>query len=1195
MVLTFKDYQSNDIDFNELGQINESHQYEDSICSVMDKLAFYVKRSVALETSNLNESAKRAYNKDIRLNRDERIAVACIFNEMLRKYKENMREELSVYESIINHGSLLEEGVEVDFDKFIGTILNEKFGENTSAFRTKFKELFQKGKKGLANASKAVIDGAKDLTAKGVEVVKAKKNDLVKWAKEAKKDFEDRYQALKELINDIVKKGIDSIQKFIDKILKVFSSIGDNLVDVVKQLGGLKMEKAEKPTSLNLEDTEGIYKNADGDAERSFINNIILRVQAIISKDEENAAKLMTESYVAESLVDNKFIAWLAGYKQDGSKMNWWKCLLIGLCASLIVWLLPKVLIFAGLGGAITAFIAALVGLTWNGIGMLRLIYRRNKERKEGEKFFDKKTAIFFALSLVSTTFSAVTFVKTVGPLLREICNTMGWTGGDNMSKFGEFIYNITKKVSPKNAFTEGGFSEVSEQIKNFGADVREGGDLAMSADKAVETMEKMPGATKEQVDAFRDFLNSAKDVKGTSNIYNAWEKFANDQNLPLTGVFDTSKWGGSGPIRKAIQFFKDNNQLPESTILGVVGSEATKNSSGGLYGFANYITGCSKDQMDMIFQKAAEFAGKDLDTLQLNIYGTGEIANVLTTVTHVDGVFDVLAPDVPFLPMVMPFFDDKKWGDYKIRFASATRGSSAYVVDKVEMLSDEKIANIENGGKALDTLRELHKKAWNEFKSLKFDNVEVVKEGRRKKKEDKKEVEEPQYVVFYVKPDESTGNDNDKVSKKEDSNEKSAIGIVIDTLTMMCADVCNFNESVEIRRRPQPYFMKGLFSRLSFRPTKSNDNDTKDYIRQTLGQTMKTLVSQNVLYGMGKKYIDSKTDGKKVEYSIRNTVVGDKKKVNPKKTMFELGNFSPDELVSCLSDETTNNKISYGFLDGSFASKVSIKTDKNGVIKASVMKDSSTIENVKYYRVKREEYKSAIEKWKKSKEKWERDGKIGKKPSKPTFIKGDDGEYYKRASKKWSEDSKNKRKKTYDFVDIRIVPLLKKGDLYKKLVGNKKFKNILYKEDDSNNIKLNNDVIKVLKPFLFRPEKTFAKDDEYQLTQLLKDQGIEGEHLGWFKNLFKDEEQLHDTFKDLVEIIWDYLSDNRRTVFKKKDFTSNHGKKNEDVDYTLFDSLIEEFFNEEYDEETEYDYDLDIINETSGVLSFENFLIERY
>ena len=72
-------------------------------------------------------------------------------------------------------------------------------------------------------------------------------------------------------------------------------------------------------------------------------------------------------------------------------------------------------------------------------------------------------------------------------------------------------------------------------------------------------------------------------------------------------------------------------------------------------------------------------------------------------------------------------------------------------------------------------------------------------------------------------------------------------------------------------------------------------------------------------------------------------------------------------------------------------------------------------------------------------------------------------------------------------------------------------------------------------------------------------------------------------------------LSENRRKVFKGRDLTPNQGKKNEDVDYTLFDSLIEEFFNEEYDEETEYDYDLDIINETKTVLSFENFLIERY
>lgn len=1186
MVLTFRDYYSNDIKFEEFGEINELHQYSDSISSVMDKLTFYVKRNIALEGSNLNESAKRAYRKDIKLNRDERIAAACIFNEMLKQYEENMQKELSVYEEIINKGSLLKESVEYDVDKFFDNILNEDI-------KDKIKSFFKKSKEGVTNVAKTVIDGAKDISVSGIDVIKAKKDDLVTFAKDAKKDFEEQYTALKELITDIVKKGIDSVQKFIDKILDVFASIGDNLVDVVKKLGGLKMDKGEKPATIDLKDADGVYKNANGDAEKSFINNIILRVEAILSKDKDNATKLMTESYLEESIVDNKFIAWLAGYKQDGTKMSWWKCILIGLCASLIVWLLPKVLVLAGLSGALTAFIAGLVGMIWNGIGLLRLIYRRNKERKEGEKFFDTKTAIFFTLSLIANVFSVATFLNTIGPLMREICNTMGWTGGDDMSKFGEAIYRITKKISPKDCFHEGGLSEVSEEIKNIGGDFR-GNDLIKSKEDVLNAVREMPGATDANVDALDKFLSAPLDAKGTSAVYAALDKFKDNADLPFVAVFDTSKWGGSGPITQAIEALKD--QLPDSAVIGTIGSETTKEASRGLYGFANYLTGVDQEQANMIFQKAAEIAGKDMSTLILRTYGTGEIANVITTISTIEGAFDVLAPNVPFLPMVMPFFDDKKWGDYKIRFASATRGSAAYVVDKVEMIPDNKLAEIENGGKALDTLRDLHKRAWDEFKSLKMDDIKPVEESK-KAKDEKKEIEEPQYVVFYIKPNESTGNENDKPKEgeKKSNNEKSAIGIVIDTLTMMCADVCNFNESVEIRRRPRPYFMKGLLSRISFRPTKERDNDTKDFIRTTLGQTMKTLVTQNVLYGMGKKYIDSTVDGKEAQFKIRETILGSDKKVYPDKTIFELGNFTPKELIDILSDKNKNNKIAYDFLDGAFATKITIRQDKNGNVKASAIKDSSTIENVKYYRVSKTAYQESIDKWEKEVKKWEKDGKVGKKPKKPTFIKGEDKEYYKRLSKKMATNPEFRRKKVYDFVDIRIVPLLKKGPLYKKLVDNSRFKKVLYKEDEENNIKLNKEVITVLKPFLFRPEKTFAKDDEYQLTQLLRNQGVEGEHLGWFKKLFKDEEQLHDTFKDIVETIWDYLSENRRKVFKGRDLTPNNGKKNEDVDYTLFDSLIEEFFNEEYDEETEYDYDLDIINETSGVLSFENFLIERY
>lgn len=1192
MILNFKDYQSAPIDFEAIGQINESNMYFDQICSVMDKLTFYVKRNLALENSSLNESAKRAYKKDIRLNRDERIAAACIFNEMLRQYEENMQEELSAYDEIIKKGEVLEEGVEYDINEILS--INEL-------------KIFHK----LKNVSKTIIDGAKDLTVKTVDVVKAKKEDLISWAKQAKKEFDEKYTALKELIDNIVKKGIDTIEKFINKILDVFTSIGDNLVDAVKKLGGLKMDKGETAAKIDIEDADGIYAGTESEEEKSFINNIILRVEAILNKDKENAAKLMTESYVTESVVDNKFIAWLAGYKEDGTKMNWWKCMLIGICASLIVWLLPKVLVLAGLGGALAAFIAALVGVVWNGLGMLKLIYRRNKERKEGEKFFDRKTSIFFALSLIANIFSVATFIKTIGPLMREICNTMGWTGGDDMSKFGEYIYNLTKKISPKTAFKEGGFNEISEEIKNYGGDVR-GNDLAKSAEDALKTMKDMPGASEENIKAFEEFLNAAKDAKGTSAVYTAWEQFQNNADLPYTAVFDTSKWGGTGPIRQAIEQLKD--VLPESALLGTVGSEATQKASEGMYGFATYLTGVNQEQANMIFQKAAEIAGKDMSTLELHEYGLGAIANIITTTTKIDGMFDMLAPNVPFLPMVMPFFDKKKWGEYKMRFASATRGSAAYIVDHVDMITNDDAKKIEDS-KALDILTQLHDRAWEEYKRL---HTKEVNEGLFSKKKDDKEkdVEEPQYIVFYIKADEETGHDMDKLNdknegseseedneddkKKEDKEGKEdevAIGVIIDTLTMMCADVCNFNESVHVRKRPQPYFMKGLLSRLSFRPTKDNDNDTKEYIRETLGQTMKTLATQCVLYGNGSKYIDSTVDGKKAQYALRSTVLGnDKKKVNPDKQLFELGNFSPKELLDCVSDKSDNNKVAYDFLDGSFASKITIKKEGDTIKSASAVRDASTIENVKYYRVSKDSYKKVMNDWEKQVAKWEKDGKLGKKPAKPSYVKGDDKEYYKRASKKWLSDPANKRKKLFDFVDIRIVPLLKKGELYKKLTEKDEFKKVLYKETDGGDVKINKEVISVLKPFLYRPEKTFAKDDEYQLSQQLKDLGVEGEKLGWFKHLFKDEKQLHDTFKDIVELIWDYLQDNRRKVYKGKDFKPNHNTTNEDVEYSVFDELIEEFFNDDYSEECEYEYDLIIEQyDDSRVLTYDDFLWENY
>ena len=97
--------------------------------------------------------------------------------------------------------------------------------------------------------------------------------------------------------------------------------------------------------------------------------------------------------------------------------------------------------------------------------------------------------------------------------------------------------------------------------------------------------------------------------------------------------------------------------------------------------------------------------------------------------------------------------------------------------------------------------------------------------------------------------------------------------------------------------------------------------------------------------------------------------------------------------------------------------------------------------------------------------------------------------------------------------------------------------------------------------------------------------------HLGLGKDGFS-------VFKDMIEVIWDYLSDNRRKVFKVKDFTPTNGKKNESYDhieYTVFDKLLEDFYNDEYDEETEYEYDVKIINERKSIASYEDYLNEIY
>jgi hypothetical protein len=217
-----------------------------------------------------------------------------------------------------------------------------------------------------------------------------------------------------------------------------------------------------------------------------------------------------------------------------------------------------------------------------------------------------------------------------------------------------------------------------------------------------------------------------------------------------------------------------------------------------------------------------------------------------------------------------------------------------------------------------------------------------------------------------------------------------------------------------------------------------------------------------------------------------------------------------------------------------------------------------------------------------------------GKKPSVPKYIELPDGTIYRKATKQDREN--NDGKDLADWVDIKILPLLTTGEkrgkkmdtsLKDELQKDETIKKVLYKSDNE----LNEKTIKVIKEFLYRPEKTFSRDDEHDLKKKLEDEGVEGQKLGFWKKLVKDEEQLNDTIKRIIEIIWDYILEDRRSTWKKKDNKYNTGKtpKNESYEeYTLFDQLIEESLLDDDDYEDEET--VPILENNSDILSFEDY-----
>lgn len=1159
-------------DYGNINELNESHTHFNNVSSVLDKVNTYTLRRHKIYRSNISESLKRKLDKDVEFTESEKIGVDIIFTEMVRQYGESIKEEIAYYDKIISGN-----------EELINEVLN---------FASTSDELLVEGLfKKLSDGAKKLGQKTKEVMGKGKEKVSNAVDKIKSWAQELKSQLEERFLGLVRVVKTILKNAGNSVKDFIKATFEVFSKIAEEcdglFSKVIEKLGGTKMDKEESMVKVDVKDIDP-YKGIDNKEQKCFLSYVMSETlyrwkeyakttdEFSGSVKESKSAEIDADEEIKEiSKEEGKLKQFLKSFGTQIKTLNFWKSILISLSVSVFMFILPHILIgVVGLSCPIAMFIVAFINCAWSWRNFFKFIKKRRAQMKaEGKSgiksfFSSKTTCVFFTLSVLSVGLSTFNVINTFGPFMAEICKILKID--NNSEGLAGILYKIAKGTNPEGTFVESSQEKWTEEI-HHGVKA-EGTDLNKNVEMAGEKLQDA-GISGSTYDNTMNHLKSGADAHGSMGVIGA-QKAAETGDMVAGGTFDFSHVKDA--TEKTAQAFDKAVQqgiFGPDTILVQSGSQDLVNKTiqkgGEIIGDNITILNATPDQLAQFQQLCINDFGISKSQAYMSTFGSVTFGG--DTITHMISTaaqWNVPVPSMLFTPLFIPFFDKSLDGKFKMRFSSATRGYPAYVVStkKTEMVDTEKLKEISGDSPAVNKLITIHDNIWKESKALLEDN-KSVNESKKDKKKNEPKIEEPEFVVIYVNVNENTGNDKDTENGKE-RKKKDDIqpGIVIDTLSMMCADICPFNKS----RRSQPYYMKGLLSRLSFRPTKDRDNKVKNLIRELLAKTMQTAIVQSAKFGVGQKYVKlDDSDKKNPKFVVVEKASSE---------IAEIGNLTPQEMVDCLNDDSKNNKKCYDLLDGRFATKLTMKTDDNGNIKITAKKDSSAIEFVKYYKVSDDEKKHLMGKYEENLKKFE-NGKRKTKPSKPKFKTVEiNGETitYKQLSKATEKRLKLKSDEIFDFVDIKIIPLLsdKESDVYKELNDDKNIKKLLYKNDE-----LNLDLIKVLKPFLFRPEKTFSQSDDYALDTIIN--SIEdGENKNDKKGLVSklldklkwSSEKVHDTFKNIVEIIWDNLSDSVRSKMGK---AVDGRKKKEDVSESfesLFDRLVEEFLDTNEVDETMYD-----------------------
>lgn len=1161
--------------------------------SVMEKVTAYNKRQMICEGFGLTQSTFRSrnpYNNDILLNEAEQSGVVYTFEQI-----ENYMYEMFVSD-LTNEGIVLEEGLlksvfdlvknSCDGAKNIASQIKSKVVSATDSVKKGFEKSVEWVSEKIAailEQFKVAINCIAKIISKGVSSVKefidaisemfssmgdnlseiAEKFGMYKIPTsndaEIKKDIDECLAEESEYVGkykELTSRAKDGEKGFLGRVMNTVVSI---MVDKEKsgqlveggisessEYGTLDLVSSEELVlEKYLQDGELITESKLSDAMDAIAKNPIVNKILFLPKTMTRVGFSFVRSAIA-SIFASFAITW-------GTRL---------LCS-----------VVFGMQKEAIEFVLSIVQGLWYSRGYIKLTVNAWKGRKKGDGFFDIfNKAYWMQLAWMILIPYLLKKIDAMNYLLKGLKMFCDWTGltpyldeiAKNFIKWIDEVidtdWGTTLKETP---VLRQIFKHIDGAEAKYDDALNAMGNVAKAFDAIGDNLLKS-GYTDDELGIFKksveDLTMKNRSANGTAPIWkNSIESFNDEStNTPkgiaftLTGVV-----GKPNESREVQRILSEFNKEQGSQMMNIVGETVRKDTEK-VAGSMGLIMGTQ--DVDALTTKLGDLAKyvrfETVGTHDYNPITTETITEVTKDINY-DDFFTSLGKvlvDTRWFPIFVSDgpLRDKATGmqKYKVKFASinsTNKSKKYYQVSDIKQMKLKDVDGLFKGGegakgialitKHLNNVANHHKELLDKLKKqiddTHKDDTSMQKLSRNFKKMFKSEtkkydkftdIENANVVVYYI-----------LVNDKKSGKEVQIPGFMIEPTTMTCADLC---DGYGLKARKNFYYLKGLFSKLTFAPIEKNDNDTKDLIARSLGTTMVSCAKANVQESIGSFMVEYDEEKKKF-------VPCSKDNLNNVKQI-ELGNLTVDELCDCLNDDSENGKQAYKLMGGEHSSIV--RTGRKGFV---VRENKRTLESLLYF--------------------YDKDKKRYKQ------VKNDE------QRKKLEEQGIE----TVDFVDAFIIPAIEKDDtaeIYDEFESDDKLADLwLNDEKDDIDYDLINGKSKAnIKKFMFRPMKTYSKTDDADLLKVVK------EYKSRNKEYKGTDEDTLDAFKRGIEIIWDYLQSSeywnkiKRNIKKADEKDKTKKKINEE-----FENYYEYLVYDAYETEDASNY---ILENTDYVFSFTDY-----